>query len=370
LENKPLHIVCLDAPSPPDYGGAIDMHFKIRELARHRPVILHYFNYRKDRDAAGLGDCCQEIHSYTRKGFASQWGLDPYIVSSRVNHRLIDRLNADDFPVLLEGVHCAGILPFLGSPRTVVVRMHNDEAMYYQQLASSERNPVKRAFYRLEAMRLRRYQQRMPKHLPLACVSLTDMEVLGDVYGFQNLHFIPSFTAWQTVQGREGLGSYCLYQGNMNVAENREAARWLLTEVFSKIDTPFYIAGKGPGDELSHLAKARSTVTVFADPTAAEMDELVRGAQVNVLPSRNNTGLKLKMLHALFLGRHCVTNAAGVAGTAFGGTVTAAETPSEYIDAIKSLFTRPFTIADREKRAVLADVYSNARNGTALNELL
>ena len=32
--NKKLYIVCLDAPAPADYGGAIDMYYKIEALAQ------------------------------------------------------------------------------------------------------------------------------------------------------------------------------------------------------------------------------------------------------------------------------------------------------------------------------------------------
>ncbi|MDB5252995.1 MAG: glycosyltransferase family 4 protein [Flaviaesturariibacter sp.] len=362
--------MCLDAPSPPDYGGAIDMHFKIIELAKYRPVILHYFAYKDGRNASGLEKYCQAIHVYPRRGISALASVAPYIVSSRINKDLIERLNADDCPVLLEGIHCAGVLPHLDRSRRIVIRMHNDEAMYYRRLIGSEHNVAKKLYYLLEARRLTRYQHRLEKRIPLACVSHTDMAVLQEKYGFSNLHFIPSFTSWQRVQGREGCGRYCLYQGNLNVPENREAVRWLLTEVFSRIDLPFVVAGKGINAGLRHLATDRAQVSFVANPSDATMDELVRDAQVHVLPSLNSTGLKLKMLHALFLGRHCVTNEAGVAGTAFRDTVTIAGTADQYIDAITDLFNKPFTEADRDARAGIAEVYSNARNGAALNALL
>ena len=48
-----LHIICLDAPSPPNYGGAIDMYYKIRALAlAGTRIILHYFAYREGRGNA------------------------------------------------------------------------------------------------------------------------------------------------------------------------------------------------------------------------------------------------------------------------------------------------------------------------------
>ena len=121
-----LHIVCLDAPSPPNYGGAIDMYYKITALAAlGKKIILHYFDYKENRNAASLKDCCVEVHAYPRKGFINSFSL-PYIISSRINRSLINRLNRDRFPVLLEGLHCSGIIPYLNdNSRSQFVRYYS-----------------------------------------------------------------------------------------------------------------------------------------------------------------------------------------------------------------------------------------------------
>ncbi|MCW3074010.1 MAG: glycosyltransferase family 4 protein [Flaviaesturariibacter sp.] len=369
--NNPLHIVCLDAPSLPNYGGAIDMYYKIVELSKSRDIILHYFDYKKDRSASGLEPFCKAIHSYKRGSlFNSLFSAKPYIVGSRINKALIAKLHEDAHPILVEGIHCAGILPYLQSHRKVVIRMHNDEAEYYRQLAKSESYALKRLFHLLESKRLNTYQQQLKKDFPLACVSSTDMEVLKRKYNFSNLHFIPSFTSWQNLSGKEGYGKYCLYQGNLQVAENQQMAAWLIKHVFSKIDVPFYIAGKGINKHLQSLAKPYSNVTLRNNPTDEVMNGLVKEAHINVLPSLNNTGLKFKMLHALFQGRHCITNDAGIAGTAFSQAVHLANIPQEFIDRIQQLFKKPFTLDDLQQRTEIATVYNNKENAAKLNALL
>src|SRR5947209_5208098 len=131
-----VHIVCLDAPEPADYGGAIDRYYMIRSLAATgKKIILHYFDYRKGRHADSLKDTCTAIHSYTRKKVGHSMPLlTPHIVGSRINPLLIERLNKDDYPVILEGFHCAGILPFLQHPERAVIRVINNEAAYYEHL--------------------------------------------------------------------------------------------------------------------------------------------------------------------------------------------------------------------------------------------
>ncbi len=50
------------------------------------------------------------------------------------------------------------------------------------------------------------------------------------------------------------------------------------------------------------------------------MTELIREAQINILPSFNTTGIKIKLLNAIFNGRHCLVNPAAIAGTGLGAT--------------------------------------------------
>ncbi|RYD88665.1 MAG: mannosyltransferase, partial [Sphingobacteriales bacterium] len=155
-----LHIVCLDAPAPPNYGGAIDMFYKAKALAETgRSIALHYFDYKAGRNATGMEDFCTEIHRYARKSFAASiWEKQPYITGSRNNKELLERLQKDNAPILLEGIHCAGMLPHFYGKRKILVRMHNDEAAYYAGLAANEKNLLRRAYYQLESRLLHSFQ--------------------------------------------------------------------------------------------------------------------------------------------------------------------------------------------------------------------
>jgi glycosyltransferase involved in cell wall biosynthesis len=366
---SPVHIVCLDAPAPPDYGGAIDMFFKIKELAKSCEVILHYFNYNKKRGIQGLETYCREIHSYERKTILQSFPFrTPYIINSRINNLLIDRLNKDVYPVLLEGIHCCGIIPYLSKHRKIVARMHNDEAEYYQKLAATEKNIFKKLYHLNEARLLEKYQRHLHDNIPLACVSHSDIEVFRKKYNKRHSYYIPSFTPWQQLIPLEGAGNYCLYHGNIGVSENRKMAEWLIKNVFAGSGISFRIAGK-TAKVLSDFSKY-DNIHLHSDPSDEDLDDLIRNAHVNILPSLNNTGLKLKMLHALFMGRHCITNDAGVDGTDLRAAVNIANTAEEYRSAIAELFATPFTNAMAVQRQPLLDIYSNEKNAIALTALL
>jgi len=100
-------------PWPPDYGGAIDMMNRIMLLKRSGIGIhLHYFSYNERGTPTRVEPSFVKRSIYIerkmgRKGFSLQV---PYIISSRTNDELVANLQQDDHPILLEGIHCTGIL--------------------------------------------------------------------------------------------------------------------------------------------------------------------------------------------------------------------------------------------------------------------
>ena len=366
-----IHIVCLDAPAPPDYGGAIDMYYKITSLAAiGKKIILHYYNYNKNRQAESLRPYCIEINAYNRKSLIRSFPLTlPYIIQSRINKSLIHRLNQDNYPILLEGLHCTGIIPYIKDSRRIIIRMHNEEAEYYLKLARAERNIFKRSYFQVESTLLKRYYRKLDRKIAFACLSDADIQVLKSEYGFNNLHFIPCFIPWQEKEIIEGRGNYCLYHGNMAISENEAAAEWLINQVFSKIDIPLIIAGKGISTGLYSLSQQYKNIQLINYPTISELDNLILNAQINILPSMNNTGVKLKLLHALYEGRFCITNDNGIKGSGIETGFYIANNDTEYIELIPLLFVKEFDPEDKEKRKALFRLYNNESNARKLNEL-
>ncbi|MGZ3851699.1 MAG: hypothetical protein ACXVBX_02840 [Flavisolibacter sp.] len=365
-----VHIVSLTAPSPPDYGGAFDLFYKIPALARlGKKVILHYFDYKEGRGHKGLEPYCIEINQYKRTAFLrSLLKLEPYIVSSRIDGKLIDRLKGDNHPVLLEGIHCAGLLPYI-EKRKILIRVHNDEARYYQQLRHNESNRLKALYFLYEATLLSRFQKQLPKEPYYLFVASTDKESFKSRFSQPNQIFLPCFVPWQKVTSLSGGGKYCLYHGNLSISENINAALWLAKSVFPSTNTPLIIAGKN-ANYLKGRFPANLNVILVNNPTDHELSGLIKNAHINVLPSLNSTGVKLKLIHALFEGRFCFSNQAGVSGSGMDGAVTLLETTSDWIEAIKAVMKSEFTdVMVRERESYLS-IYDNECNARKLMELL
>lgn len=374
--NRQIHIVCLDVPWPADYGGAIDMMNRIIMLKKMGIGIhLHYFSYNYRGTPNELNQFCESIHVYERKkghkGFSAQL---PYIVASRMNDELVKNLQRDNYPILVEGLHCTGNLPQLDlKNRKIVVRMHNEESIYYKELAGAESSWFKKLYYLNESRLIKKYNHHLPGACTYACISGEDMVILKKEYQLPLTTFLPAFPAWQQVNGEEGMGNLCLYHGNLSVPENEKAATWLLQKVFSKINYPFVIAGKKPSKNLQKLAHLSQHTCLVADPSESELNDLIRKAHINILPTfnKNITGLRLKLLHVLFEGRHCVVNEPMVKGTGLEAACHTGTTANAFASIITQLYRQPFTREEITlRRKLLGDTYDNEKNTRHLIQYL
>src|SRR5437763_14647594 len=135
------------------------------------------------------------------------------------------------------------------------MQLNNNEIIYYRHLAKVERNFFKRSYYIIESRLLNQYQKTLPAFLSYAALSQNDVILFKQKYDLQNVFFIPCFLPWQEVSSLNGTGSYCLYHGNLAVAENEAAAQWLIEKVFSQFDMPFIIPGKNIPQNLVDLGR-------------------------------------------------------------------------------------------------------------------
>ncbi len=373
--SKELHIVCLDVPWPADYGGAIDMLNRIKAFHNAGVLIhLHYFTYNERGTPNELNAFCKTVHTYKRKSFKESFSLKlPYIVASRINEELIQNLGKDNHPVLLEGLHTTGILKSINNgKRKICVRQHNNEAIYYKELSRSTSNPFKKTYYFRESVLLKAYSNTLPNNISYACISQTDNDFMQQ-NGFDGAHHIPAFTNWQTVNCPTGMGNLCLFHGNLSVAENEKAALWLLCNVFNKVRVPFVIAGKKPSRRLKKAAELCQHTCLVSDPTDQELDDLVQKAHINVLPllNKNSTGIRLKLLHALYKGRHCVVNPAMVEGTGLEQACHVGKNANAIASIISQLYYQPFNEEEIVlRRDLLQQQYNNNLNIKKFTDLL
>jgi hypothetical protein len=374
MPDKHLHIISFDIPYPPNYGGVIDVYFKIKTLHELGIKIhLHCFEYPGRERSTELNSICEEVYYYPRKtGFRSALSFKPYIVTSRKSDDLIARLLKDDYPVMFEGLHsCYYIDDPRISQRMKIYRESNIEHRYYFNLFKVAPNFFNGLYFLTASAKLRLYQQVLKHANLMFAVSQYDTEYLQSHFPGKKIYHLPSFHANKQVSVLPGKGNYALYHGNIEVPENEFAATYLITKVFDGFDLPLVIAGMNPREKFIKLTESRPNIKVVANPDDEKMFNLIRNAQVNVLVTFQATGLKLKLLNTLYNGRFCLVNQPMIKGTSLDSLCETAETSDEIRTKLKELFSKEFTSNDAKRRSDFLKIrYDNMVNGRKMAELI
>lgn len=368
---KQLHIVSFDVPYPASYGGVIDVFYKIKALhALGVEITLHCFHYGREK-APELEKYCRKVNYYSRKTSVFQLcSSEPFIVNSRRSEELLENLAADDAPILFEGLHCCAYVPHpLLKNKKKIVRTHNIEHDYYKALERVEKKWAKRQYFRREAVKLQRFESVLNDAQHILAISPADTESLAARY--KNVTHVMAFHSNDEVNIREGKGNFAFYHGNLEVGENNQSALFLVNEVFNGLDYPLVIAGNNPSKELITACSVKPNITLRSNISTEEIDELISSAHVNILPTLQSTGIKLKLLAVLMRGRHCMVNTPMVANTGLESLCILRENAAAMRAGIEEFKNIPFTQADIERRKqVLDERFSNLKNAEKILKLI
>ncbi len=372
-----LHIVSFNVPLPADYGGVIDVFYRLRALWQEGVRIhLHCYTYGR-KPVEELEQYCDSVQYYRRATLPHNlFTREPYIVSSRYNKHLLKNLSADDYPVLLEGLHCCALLPILrqANPnRLLLVRAHNVEHQYYSLLSQSERRWWYRLYLEHEARKLKRYEEVLHQASHILAISAADAEYFRH-RSYAPVTLIPAGHGKEQVTAAEGKGEYMLFQGDLSVADNRRAVEYLLHEVFPPEQglppLPLVVAGRNPSAQLSQQIEeynnrvgAVEAVRLVANPDETAMAALLSQAHIHILFTNQATGVKLKLLTALYAGRFCLVNDLMVEGTGLAPLCHCANTPQEVREKVEELMRQSFTQAMLEVRKTLLSAGFDDRQG-------
>jgi len=369
--NRTVHLVSFNVPYPPDYGGVMDVFYKITSLKKQgAAVILHCFSYGRTRSRT-LERECLRVHYYRRDlNLFHLFSKEPFIVLSRCSESLLKHLLSDNHPIIFEGLHTTHLLghPSL-SGRMTMVRTHNIEHIYYRNLALNEKNPLRKYFFNSEARKLERYEPKLAKASILLTISPGDTEYFESKYS--NAVFVGPFHPANECSTTDGKGDYVLLHGDFSTSENNAAARFILREVASRWKYKTVLAGKRPSQELLQDASGLKHVKVIANPSLVQMNELISNAQVCLLNASQPSGMKLKLINALCQGRHVITSDSVVAGTHLESLCNIAGNPDEWINLTDRLMKEEFTTEMQDKRKLLlSDIANNSLNARKIIETI
>jgi hypothetical protein len=372
ITSSKIHIVSFDIPSPPNYGGVIDIFYKVKSLYElGYQITLHCYEYNERTISEELNKYCYRIYTYARNFlFVNPFKFYiPMIVFTRNHRMLLMQLTVDNAPILFEGLHSTYFLKHSKlKNRFKIVRTHNIEHDYYKCLAINETHFFKKIYFQIEAFLLKKYEKVLHNANLILAISPSDNIYLASKY--KNVFLVNAFHGFE-FNINAFSKYYALYHGKLNVNENQRAAEYLIEEVFVHTDFPLLIAGNKPTEKLRNIAKKYKHIRVIRSPNMNRMDELINEAHIHVLPTFQATGIKLKLLHVLFRGKYIIANKQMVENTGLEAFVIIANTPLEILRKVEELKDKPFDLKEIEKRKrVLLENYNNFDNAKKIDSII
>lgn len=314
---------------------------QVKQLATFHLVPLD----NKINPFAALGNLLFSRESYHVSRFISQ----------DFHKALQNLLNQEHFDVVVfESVFMAPYLKTvqLNSKAITVLRAHNVEYEIWQRLSVQTTNPLKKFYLNVLAKRL--------QHFEMGCMNQFD--ALTFVTQTDALHFKqfglnkPAYIAPTGIDivrlkpdTNQIIPNTILHIGSMDWMPNQEAVQWFIQEVWPGLSAKhpqlvFKIAGRNmPGHFYTFNGNGIAVLGEVEDAIA-----LMQSAAIMVVPLFSGSGIRIKILEGMALGKCIVSTQLGYCGidATDGKDIHLASSANDFIRVISNLLDNPLLITN------------------------
>lgn len=350
MKNNSLHIVSFDVPYPPIYGGVIDVFYKIKTLEKLGvSIYLHTFLYGKEKQPE-LEKYCKKIYYYKRENhFLSLLSRKPYIVKSRTNKQLVKNLSSHKFPIIFEGLHTTSpLLKHNFNGQKTYIRTHNIEHLYFDGLSKSSTNFLNKIYFKSEAIKLKKYENVLNKVNGIFTISPEEQLYFSEKYNPPTF-YVPVFHENKVVSDLSPSIKQVLYHGDLRISDNTKAALFLIN-TFKNTDIHLIISSGTENKKVLTALSNYKNCNFISIKNQEKLKELLRESHINVLPTFQKTGIKLKLINTLYKGKFIIANKEMVEDTGLETLCKIANSESEFLIKTNELLNTEFTETNRKDR--------------------
>lgn len=204
----------------------------------------------------------------------------------------------------------------------VILYEHNAEYMLWKRFSEVETNPLKKILTHWESLKIRKQERQFCEDADQVLAFPNDAKALQKLSdkpipfteilpcGEESLLEAPQLQ-WEETE--ESL----LYVGALSWEANLDGLLWFISNVwptlkFQRPGLVFYLVGAEPPERLVKMVNG--TQGIVLKGFVEDLEPLYRKARVFIAPLRFGSGIKLKVLNALFRGIPVVTTPIGVEG--------------------------------------------------------
>ena len=179
-------------------------------------------------------------------------------------------------------------------------------------------------------------------------ISPLEQQYFFKTYG-DRCTYIPAFHDTERHTELVSSEKQLLYHGNLSVSENVGAALFLI-KVYQNTPNRLVIASSYSNNEVETEIEKYANIHFHPLQASEDLYPLFETSHINVLPTFQNTGIKLKLLNTLYQGKFIIANDYMVKDTGLESLCERANTKKEFLEKTKLLFKKEFTKSIIEER--------------------
>lgn len=389
--------LCTKIPFPPKDGGAAGIYVFTRafEAAGHIVDVLavnppKHLIHKQEYDHLPQNI---RIHSifidtsprlfpalrnilFSRKSYHVERFFHPDFASRLI--ALIQEVSPDIIQV--EGIYLGDYLPLIRkySKSKIVLREHNIEHLLWKEIASQEKNILKKFYLNIQVNRMRLFEYKQIKKADaVTFVTNEDMQVImqncPDVktlvipFGV-TVHDRPEITRIDT--------DSIYFLGALDWIPNQEAILWFVTTVWPKLrekfpQMVFHIAGRNAPPALA--SGLSNVVGIQYHGEVPDAASFTAPFSITISPLFTGSGVRVKIIEAMEQGKVVIASAKAVIGIPVvpGEHLLIADNADDYIMQLEMLRLSPerTTEIGQNARQFIKDQYDIKTIASRLTEL-
>lgn len=235
--------------------------------------------------------------------------------------QLIDLLKHQTFDlVLLEGLP---VLLYLEPIRKntkahIAYRAHNVEYEIWDRLANNTSHPLKKLYYKILAKQVKSFEKlNLSKVDSVISISERDASILQALSNIANSYVAPACIDEKTIQIDTTHTSFksIFFLGALDWIPNVEGMQWFIDKIFPVIlsscpETHLYIGGRNI--PASFYESKHQNIHILGE--IKEVKELMNAHQIMIVPLLTGSGMRIKIIEAMFYGKCIVSTSIGAEG--------------------------------------------------------
>lgn len=323
---KTVLVVAGDYPYPPIHGGRIDTWNRIKVLKNLGYAVDLIVTSKKHEENSDMTihikNVVDNLYIANRKNrIIDVFSINPLQVESRKSLKYLNLERYYDY-VILEGDYVGAILENNTLQyKHVVLRSHNNEIVYFKNLAESTYNIIRKLYYYTDYLKFKKYEPNLLKKIKnVMFVSFEEKQNYDALIQNLNTVFLPTNVDRKFKKQRLN-SKTVVFIGSLFMDNNREGLQWYIKNIHNLVlnkikDYRLLIAGNSNGKSIKWLYDlADCTENIEIIDTPENLDVIYAEGSVFINPMLHGAGVKLKTIEAVVNGLPVVSTTIGNEGT-------------------------------------------------------